>query len=406
MWPEARSANAAFTLCARNYLAQALVLARSFRRQHPDCDFHIVLVDRREPGLAERLAEVSVLWIEDLGVPDFAAHAMRFDVIELSTNVKPHCLARLLERHERVLYLDPDTRLFDSLAPVFEALARHAIMLTPASTTPILDGHRPDDLEFLRVGAFNLGFIGVAAGEEARRFLDWWSARCLEHGFHETSAGVFVDQKWIDLVPCYFEHWTICKDPGLNMAPWNLHERRLSLVDGNYRVNDRWPLRLFHFSSFDPHAPRTIARRQTRFAVGQRDDLEPLLADYAVELLAAGYDEYAALDYGFDHLPSGDYISPTLRRIYANPAYAFPRDEDPFQEGSRLLRLARAQRLIGPSVKKARRWTASERGQFGWQARLLDGLFRLALRILGPNRYFLLMRYLAQAASIRSQRPL
>lgn len=399
--PDAR--HAAFTICARNYFAQALVLARSFEAQHPGHDFHIVLVDRRDDAVAARFPGVSITWAEDLGIPNFAAHSLRFDVIELSTNVKPHCLGLLLATYRTAMYIDPDMRLYGPLASVYAALEDSTIVVTPASMTPILDGHRPDDVEFLRVGVFNLGFIALAQSEEALRFARWWSDRCLSDGFHDTPSGVFVDQKWIDLVPCYFDRWRVLKDPGVNMAHWNLHERRLSVADGRYVVNDAGPLSLFHFSSFDPHQPQQIAKRQGRFAPGERPDVAQLMADYATELLAAGYDEFSKLDYGFDLFPSGEYVSPALRRIYANPAYGFSSDEDPFAPGSALVRFARSRGLMGPSVGRAARMTAGDLSRHGWQVRLLNFGFRLALGLLGPNRYFLLMRYLAHASSIRNQ---
>lgn len=400
------STNAAFTICARNYFAQALLLERSFRLRNPECDFHIVLMDRKDDKFVARFPGVCIHWVEDIGLPHFTANALRFDVIEFSTNVKPHCLSLLLGVYQKVLYLDPDTYVFASLGPVYDELTDHSIVITPASMTPVLDGHRPDDVEFLRVGVFNLGFIGVSACEEARRFVQWWSDRCLSDGFHETQSGVFVDQKWINLVPCYFERSKILKDPGLNMAPWNLHERQLSQIDGDYVVNAVSALRLFHFSSFDPHRPQTIARRQTRFAEGERQDLRALLEAYAEALRASGFDEFSEYEYSFDYLPSGEYVSPTLRRIYANPVYKFPLDEDPFQPTSTLMRFARARRLVGRGVVKAKRQTAGDLSGYSRQVWLLGLVFGLALRALGPNRYFLLMRYLAHASSIRNQPPL
>lgn len=398
--------HAAFTICARNYFAQALLLHRSFKAQHPEADFHVVLVDRRDEAFAARFPDVSITWVEDIALPDFAAHALRFDVIELSTNIKPHCLSLLLESYETAMYIDPDMYLFERLTPVYDALAGGTMVVTPASTTPILDGHRPDDIEFLRVGVFNLGFIAVARCDEGRRFLHWWSARCLSDGFHETQSGVFVDQKWVNLAPCYFDGCRILKDPGINMAQWNLHERVLSVVDGKYIVNGVTPLRLYHFSSFDPHRPQTIARRQSRFAEGTRPDLTALLDDYAAELLAAGFDEFSRLEYGFDYFPSGEYVSPMLRRVYANVAYGFPPNEDPFQPGSALVRFARAKHLVGPSIRKAPRLTAGDLSRHGLQIKLISYAFKLALWVFGPNRYFLLMRYLAHASSIRHQPPL
>src|SRR5205809_1013246 len=147
-----RPSHAAFTICARNYFAQALVLRKSFLTHHPDADFHVVMVDRRDESFTVRFPEVSITWVEDIGLPDFHAHALRFDVIELSTNVKAHCLSLLLERHETAIYIDPDMVAYDRLDPVFDALRGGTLVVTPASTTPILDGHRPDDLQLLPVG--------------------------------------------------------------------------------------------------------------------------------------------------------------------------------------------------------------------------------------------------------------
>jgi hypothetical protein len=401
--PPERARDAAFTVCATNYFAQALVLQQSFAQHHPELDFHILVVDRKDPAFEARFPGLRLIWVEDLGIPAFNNLALKFDVIELSTNVKPSCLLRLLDRYERVLYLDPDMVLFDRLDSVYDKLRGSSIVVTPAALSPVLDGAQPDDLEFLRVGAFNLGFVGVAATGEGLRFARWWSDRCLSEGFHETSAGVFVDQKWINLAPCYFESCHILRDPGVNMAPWNLHERRLSQREGRWIVNDAHALKLFHFSSFDPRRPQRISTRQTRYAEGERRDLAPLLDAYAGHLFEAGFEELSKRPYGFDHLPSGEYISPTLRRLYANPAYGFPEAEDATAAGSAFMRFARARRLIGPHVTKARRHTAGDVAQYRKEARLIAWVFALALRLLGPNRYFLLMRYLAHASSIRRQ---
>ena len=399
-----RSNEVAFTICAINYLAQALALQASFRRHHPDSDFYIVVVDRRDAALEAAYPDTRMVWAEDLGIANFSAHALRFDVIELCTNVKPHSLGLLLEKYAKAVYLDPDTHLYSRLDVVFDALDTASIVVTPASMTPILDGHRPNDIEFLRVGAFNLGFIGVASGEEGKRFASWWSDRCLSDGFHETQSGLFVDQKWIDLAACYFPNFRILRDPGLNMAPWNIHERQLSVDEaGNYRVNREYTLKFFHFSSFDIQRPQIIAKRQTRYAEGQRADLRQILDDYAEALLKFDFQTLSKRPYSYDHTTRGEYISPTLRRLYANPAYGFSMTEDPSREDSELMRFARKRNLIGPQVTEAKRTTADDLSKHGRQIRIMAMLFHAALRLLGPNRYFALMRYLAFASSIRNQ---
>lgn len=394
---------AILTFCAKNYIAQVKVLVASVRALHPGIHVRVVVVDERDEAFAAEHADLDLMWAEELDVPDFPQCSVRFDVFELSTNIKAHALLEQLRTHDRVIYLDSDTCLYASLDPVFEALRVSPILLTPASMTPILDGHRPDDLEFLRVGAFNLGFVGVNSSPQAQEFLRWWSQRCLTEGFHETPSGVFLDQKWIDLVPCYFPDARILRDPGLNVASWNLHERHLALTKDGWLVNGHAPLRFFHFSSFDPHEPRRIARRQTRFLAGARPEMDELLDDYARRLLDAGYDRWSAVEYSFDRFATGEYISPMVRRIYANPAYDFPKEEDPRQRGSALHRFCVAKGWVRPGMQPARRAIAADMQRYSREARIIHMVFRFVLWLIGPNRYFLLMRYLAQAASIRKQ---
>ena len=147
-----RSTHAALTICARNYFAQARVLAASFKAWHPEIDFHLVVVDRKDEAFAAAHPDLHITWVEDLGLAQLPQLRLRFDVIELCTNIKALCLRRLLRDYRSVVYLDPDTCVYARLDAVHQALSRQAIVLTPASLSPVLDGHRPDDIEWLRVG--------------------------------------------------------------------------------------------------------------------------------------------------------------------------------------------------------------------------------------------------------------
>ena len=60
--------------------------------------------------------------------------------------------------------------------------------------------------------------------------LEWWEKRCLKIGFDRPCEGLFVDQLWISLVPLFFSDVIIMRHKGLNMAPWNLHERAIAAV--------------------------------------------------------------------------------------------------------------------------------------------------------------------------------
>ncbi len=89
------------------------------------------------------------------------------------------------------------------------------------------------------------------AGEGAR-FAEWWNDRLLEYCYDDIPAGLFVDQKWCDHVPALFEKVGVVRDPGCNVASWNLSQRTVAVGrDGAITVNGA-PLRFWHFTKLGP----------------------------------------------------------------------------------------------------------------------------------------------------------
>ena len=395
---------AAVTICSLNYVPKAKVLLETYLEFHPNDSTFLLIVDRRGEAPALGDLPTRVIWVDELGIPDFLPTAFCFDVIEMNTNVKPAVLARLLQDFDQVVYLDPDIRVYRPLTPVFEALATASITVTPHANTPILDGAVPDDVGFLRFGAYNLGFVAVSRCDEARAFLRWWGERCLSHGYYEPQAGLAVDQKWVDLAPAFFPQLRILHEPGLNLAFWNLHERSVTLGPQGYVVNGVHPLYFIHFSSFDEKNPSVIASKQTRFQPGSRPDMLPLAQDYAARLLASAASMKPVSDYGFDFFDDGMPITPALRRVYASmKAESFP-EANPFAADSPIRRFAQRKNLLNKQGQASKRITFKDMGKFGRQEKAIFVLLRLALRVLGPDRYFALMRYMAHISSIRNQK--
>ena len=71
---------------------------------------------------------------------------------------------------------------------------------------------------------------------------------------------MFTDQRVVDFVPAFFEP-SILKDPGYNVAYWNLHGREVT-ADGPALRREQAPLRFFHFSGFDIRSPWLLSRNQ------------------------------------------------------------------------------------------------------------------------------------------------
>jgi glycosyltransferase involved in cell wall biosynthesis len=369
---------AILTIVAKNYLPYARVLCGSFLAHHPEARAFVLLCDRNEGAFDPTREPFTLLEVEALQIPDFRAMSFKYDVMELSTAVKPYSLARLfeVEAPEKLLYLDPDILVVRPLTPIFEALDEYDIALTPHLTRSYDDDKRPSEIDILRSGVFNLGFLGLRRSASADTLLRWWSERCENGCITRQEAGYFVDQRWMDFAPSLFPNVGILRAPGYNVAYWNLHERKVAWGD-DPRVNDD-PLYFFHFSGFRVDAPEAISKHQDRFRLEQLPELAPLFEHYRELLLANGYEDCRGLPYHFGEYEDGTPVLPVERRLYWSMAPSrrahFGNPFAPRSEPSSFIRWAESPADLTRYKRERRRQRRlRKRGAFGVVRALLQG---------------------------------
>lgn len=321
------------TIVAHNYLAYARVLAHSLREHHRDARLVVLLVDPPPQSAVAATEPFEVVAASDLDLPGLRTMAFRYSVLELGTALKPTLLRHLHSRFgcDRAVYLDPDILVLSPLDELFDRLEHADLLLTPHITAPIGDDAVPGERELLVSGVYNLGFLGVRFSPEALSFLRWWEERLARDCVHAIEDGLFVDQKWMDLAPALVERVAVLRDPGLNMAYWNLPHRRLDRnAEGAFRVGDQ-PLRFFHFSGYDLERPDLLSRFQNRYRLSDRPDLAPLFADYAERLETAGHRQQRRLAYGYGCYADGVPIPAAARHLLARVDPGGRRWPDPFQ---------------------------------------------------------------------------
>jgi hypothetical protein len=242
-----------------SYLNRARVLFRTLRRFHPDWELVALITDRPPPRFVFDVEDEPfdrVVWAQDLPIPGFRGWLFTHDIVEACTAVKGPFLLHACQTSgsDAVIYLDPDTALFSALDPLVEDLETHDILLTPHLTDPNWDPEAvaDNDLSASRTGIFNLGFVAVRTRGEGARFAAWWAERLLNWCYDEMDKGVFVDQRWCDHVPALFDKVKVVRDPGYNVASWNLSTRKIEVgKDGVIRVNGH-RLRFWHFTKLGP----------------------------------------------------------------------------------------------------------------------------------------------------------
>jgi hypothetical protein len=314
-----------FTSITLNYLPKARVLASSLKRFHPHWNFHLLISDRL-PGydgfsldneLDNSLFD-RVVWLDDLDIPNRQAWIFKHTVVELCTAVKGVYLQELAAAGvEKIIYIDPDIAIFNELSPLEGWLDEHAILLAPHlldfSDQPaaILDNEIAGTM---RHGTFNLGFLAVnTTRPEGKRFVDWWGSRLMDYCYADYDQGLFTDQKWCDLVPSFFEDYFVIRDPGYDVASWNIDKRQMSMTPkGEIRINEHYPLRFYHFTGYDSGAGSTMTERYG----GGNELLNEIWDWYLREIQRMGQEEHGKRPCFYSFYANGHEIPNSVRKLY------------------------------------------------------------------------------------------
>lgn len=313
--------NCVFTICAKNYLAQALALRESTLRHNADITFYIFLSDLA----SDEIPTDDVIQLDEQWIPNWKEMAFKYNVIEFSTSIKPFCFNRLFnDGYEKVIYLDPDIYVTDSLETIFNALNEKSIVLSPhyCNIQTEYSGCVTEE-ELLFVGIYNLGFAAIANTEIGEKIVEWWMNRLESKCYADHTDSLHVDQRWMDFIPAFFPNDVhITHHKGINPAIWNLHERSLDRdTKGKYIVRDNnsgetFPLIFFHFSGFDPFNPTLVNRRHPKYDAALFPSFGLLAKEYVNSEYKNGYDKYHPMIYSFNQFSDGENILPLHRRLY------------------------------------------------------------------------------------------
>jgi len=243
-----------YTSFTFSYLSRAVILARTLRLAHPEWSIWDLIVDKAPPGvdISGSLAEFDhVLLAEELGIERFSSWIFKHNVIEACTAVKGRMLRHMFELgFEKVVYLDPDIGVFHPLGAIESKLDVYSIILTPhqveSNDTTLAVGD--NEMASFKYGIYNLGFLAVRNDPVGRAFANWWDGMLYNACYEDAESGIYTDQKYCDIVPALFDRVCIERDPGCNVASWNISRRTVDISgNGDILVNGS-SLKFYHFS--------------------------------------------------------------------------------------------------------------------------------------------------------------
>lgn len=323
----------AYTSFSFSYLDRARVLAHSLKDVHSDWQLWAVITDKHPEGLSIDWSKEPfdrVVYLDEL-IGDFADQwIFGHTIVEACTAVKAAAAIRILEEEEceKLFYFDPDIAVFNPLDDVVTLLDDYSIVLTPHQTQPASSEKKQaiidNEICSLSHGAYNLGFIAMSNCSESRKFCKWWDDRLRDWCFDRKDIGVFVDQKWCDLIPSFFDRVKILRDPGYNVASWNLEYRTMNFDDdGTALINGR-PLRFYHFTKLGP-----VGDSMTKRYARNNFEIYELWSWYKRKIEEYRESEIPERYWHYGTFDNGESIPPEARILYRertdlNSAFADP----------------------------------------------------------------------------------
>ena len=324
-----------FTSCTNNYIPKARVLAYSLKKFHPKWEFCLLLGETPPKQFNIKSEPFDrILLFSDLPIQAYHSWLFRPRVVEICTAAKGPALDYFItiEKQEKVIYLDPDIMVTNTLDPLDKLLDENDILLTPHQLAPqetyqsIID----NEICSLKHGIFNLGFVAVAGREQGCKFSQWWRDRLYLFCYDDISNGLFTDQRWCDMAPAYFSKLHIIRDPGYNAATWNLTDRYISeTANGDFMANDSL-LRFYHFTGYDSGAGETMASIYGR----NMPAIKKLWDTYAEKLNQCGHSEFKKEKWKGMFFDDGTLITDDMRLVYRNNQNLQHKFPDPFHKSS------------------------------------------------------------------------
>jgi hypothetical protein len=310
----------AYTSFSFSYLDRARVLAHSLKDVHSDWQLWAVITDKHPVSLSIDWTQEPfdrIIYLDELIGDQADKWIFGHTIVEACTAVKAAAANLILseEECEKLLYFDPDIAVFNSLENVIDLLDVHSIILTPHQTCPVRSEKKQaiidNEICSLSHGAYNLGFIAMSNCPEARRFCKWWDERLRDWCHDRKEIGIFVDQKWCDLVPSFFDDVMILRDPGYNVASWNLDNRKMKFDNDGLALINGHPLRFFHFTKLGP-----VGDSMTKRYAGMNFEIYELWAWYKRKVEAHREDAIPENYWHYGSFDNGVAIPPEARALY------------------------------------------------------------------------------------------
>lgn len=224
-------------------------MCRSFAQFEPDTALFVLCLDKETRTILEKVAPPSVILLDledlELADPELYRRKEERTLIEYYWTLTPSLLRHIFKTQpdiELLTYIDGDVFLFAGVTAVYEDLGEESISIVEHRYS------KRHERALNNTGIFNVGILTFRRDKNGTQALEWWRERCIEWCFNRVEDGKFGDQKYLDDWPQRFRGVQVVSHKGVDVAPWNVEQYRVSKNAECVFIDDQ-PLVAYHFHS-------------------------------------------------------------------------------------------------------------------------------------------------------------
>lgn len=178
------------------------------------------------------------------------------------------------------LFVDGDTYTYHNYQEIQKVLDHgHSLVVIPHLLKPLPeDNFFPQTRTMCLAGNYNSGFFG--ASKKGLDFIKWWKFQTSLWPQAVPESGLASEQGWLRFAGDFDDNVKIFRNPGYNVAYWNIKERNIEVIDDQILV-DNANLVTIHFSGLKKDiSPERMSIFQNRHTLSKTDIVYKLYSEY------------------------------------------------------------------------------------------------------------------------------
>jgi len=243
----------------KNFLQKGLSLHTSLIRHYPEAKLWILAFDKYTEKILNKmkLKGVTVIALnefEDKELLAIKGTRNKVEYIWTATSSLPFYVFKKLPSADIVCYLDADLYFYSSVLPGILEIGDKSILVAEHRFPPGREHIAKDS------GRFNVAFNVFRNDKVGTICLKRWRKQCIDWCYWKLEDEKLGDQMYLDEWPkLYKDNLVISKNIGVDAAPWNISQYKVSNKKGSVLLNKE-KLICYHFHQFQILGPNNFSR--------------------------------------------------------------------------------------------------------------------------------------------------